>query len=110
MEIYTIFGIISWILIVVALVIFANATFRFAKGSDCSKVFFSILAALLFMAIPYTMFIIRDREIILYFHTEISYLIYLFMIIVAIFFLKAAKNLEEFSKRYSFNISDRRRK
>lgn len=109
-EFYIILGVVSWLITIVAVSTFAKATFRFNRDTESHGVFISILHALIFMSVPYTMFILRDLDIIQSNHSEISYLIYVCMIVVGIFFFKAANMLDVFSKKYSFNYVEKRRR
>ncbi len=98
-----ILGLISLILILFGVIVFTICLTRFNKG-DFRNFFTYVLMALYFMAIPYTLFIIRDLSFVETYHSQISYVIYVFMIFVSLLILKASFGMKKFSDKYGFRV------
>ena len=62
-EYYVILGFVSLILTLVAVVSFTISAFRFLTG-EFRKILTSVIIALYSMAIPYTLFILRDTSLV----------------------------------------------
>ena len=94
-------ALLSWALVVIAVILMTGAYRKFLGGQFKSMLGW-ILLGLWFMAVPYTAFILQDAGFLDAFGEKISYFIYIFMILVALFLVKGALSLVEFSKVYGF--------
>jgi len=94
-------ALLSWALVVIAVILMTGAYRKFLGGQFKSMLGW-ILVAFWFMAVPYTAFILRDAHLLDSFGDEISYFIYLCMIVVSVFLVKGAVALVEFSNAFGF--------
>ena len=108
-EPYVIIGVVSWLFVTAAVLIFSRATVKFIRNDECKNLFMSILVSLLFMVIPYLIFIMKEIGVISNLDMELNYIIYLCMFIVGIFLLKTSMNLNKFAKKYCFNCGKKMR-
>lgn len=109
LETYIIFGVMSWLVVTISVLIFVRATVKFVRNDECRNLFMSILISLVFMIIPYTIFIMKDMGLLMSIRLETNYLIYICMFIVGIFLLKTAMDLSKFAKKYCFNCGKKMR-
>lgn len=100
-------AILSWALVLIAVILMSGSYRRFLDGSLKSMLRW-ILIGLWFMAVPYTAFILRDAHYFEGMDDEISYFIYFTMIITAIFLIIGAYKLHLFSKVYGFADTKKR--
>ena len=99
---YTVPAVLSLLIIAAAVAIITIATRRFLKG-EFRQILNWLVVSFWFMAIPYSLFVFREimgDNCMAY--EEISWVIYVCMVIVGLGILKAAMLLNKFSKVYGF--------
>jgi len=101
MENYVIAAAASLAIMVLAIMSIALSYGRFAQG-EFKTVLGWILIALYILIIPYACLVVRDAGLLHGFELEISCLIYLGMMVVALLLVRAAWNLYKFSKVFGF--------
>ena len=101
MENYVIAAAASLAIMVLAIMSIALSYGRFAQG-EFKTVLGGILIVLYILIIPYTCLVVRDAGLLPGFESEISYLVYLGMMVVALLLVRAAWNLYKFSKIFGF--------
>ncbi|VVC03820.1 Uncharacterised protein [Candidatus Bilamarchaeum dharawalense] len=101
-ELYIILAVISLLLVLVAVVLMTMAVRRFVKGELRSFLTWMLIGFWL-MAIPYSLFIIREVYVISGEQSSlVSLIIYACMCVVALCVLRASFILDKFSKVFGF--------
>lgn len=101
MHEFLFFAFLSWAIVLIAVILMTGAYRKFLDG-QLKSILRWIILAMWFMAVPYTIFILRDAHFLDGLGEEISYIIYGFMIITSIFLIKGALSLVEFSNVFGF--------
>jgi hypothetical protein len=99
---YTVPAVLSLLIIAAAVLIITIATRRFLKG-EFRQILNWLVFSFWFMALPYTLFVFREiqgENCMAY--DEISWIIYICMVIVGLGIFRAAMLLNRFSKVYGF--------
>lgn len=94
---YEFLCVISLLLVLVSVILMVISSTRFLKG-EFKKVLIWIVLGLIFMALPYCLYIIQK----LFNFQSNDLIIFLFMTIVALFLLRASYLLFNFSNKYGF--------
>lgn len=97
---YTVPAVLSYMIIVASVVLITISTRRFLEG-EFKDILKWLLAGFWFMALPYTLFIIREIMSPSV-NISISWAIYVCMVVVGLCILKAALLLDKFSRVYGF--------
>jgi hypothetical protein len=106
MILYTIPAVLSLLIIAAAVLIITIAMRRFLKG-EFRQILKWLVMSFWFMALPYSLFVFREiRGDQCMAYDEISWVIYICMVIVGLGILKAAMLLNKFSKVYGFADKD----
>lgn len=100
-------GMASLSMILSAVIIMTISYHRFLK-SEFKKILKWLLFALYSMAVPYTLFMMREMIPLGYVNEIISWVIFFFMIIMALCLVKASLILNQFSKTVGFKDTEKR--
>jgi len=93
---------VTSLVIILAAVIIATISYRRLSRGELKKTLKWLLVGLYFMAIPYTLFIAQEVGMLEHIHETISWIIYSFMIIVALCLIRSSLIFNKFSKAVGF--------